>query len=83
MSKMYFKTFSVSTINTVGVLSMGGDSVAAAVSESFSVILVVYSADTSQDAASGLPAAGITVFSRQIISIVCRSTEPKALTEFL
>lgn len=56
---------------------------AAAVSESFSVIFVVHSADTSQDAASGLPAAGITVFGRLIISIVRRSTEPKALTEFL
>lgn len=67
----------------VGILSMGGDSVAAAVSESFSVILVMHSADTSQDAASGLPAAGITVFGRLIINVVQRSTEPKALTGFL
>lgn len=62
---------------------MGGDSVAAAVSKSFSVIFVVHSADTSQDAASGLPAAGVTVFGRLIISVVHRSTEPEALTEFL
>lgn len=45
--------------NVVGILSVGGDCVAAAVSESFSVILFLRSADASQDAASGLPAAGI------------------------
>lgn len=56
---------------------------AAAVSESFSVILVVHSADAPQDAASGLPAAGITVLGRLTISVVGRSAEPNALTEFL
>lgn len=62
------KCVPVSTIIMVGILSVGGDSVAAAVSESFSVILFVHSADPSQDAASGLPAAGITVLNRLIIS---------------
>lgn len=67
----------------VGIVSMGGDSVAAAVSEPFSVVLVVHSADPSQDAASGLPAAGMTGFGRLIMSADRRSTEPKAFTEFL
>lgn len=62
---------------------MGGDSVAAAVSESFSVILFLHSADASQDAASGLPAAGITALNRLIITTVYKSTEPQALTGFL
>lgn len=61
---LFFLIFSVSTINMTGILSVGGDSVAAAVYESFSVILFVHSADTFQDAASGLPAAGITVTDR-------------------
>lgn len=50
---------------------------AAAVSDSFSIILVVHSTDTSEDAASSLPAAG-----KLIMSAVPRSAEPKALTEF-
>lgn len=41
-----------------GVVSMGGDSLAAAVSQSFPVVLFLYSADTSQDAAGRLSAAG-------------------------
>ena len=41
-----------------GVVSMGGDSLAAAVSQSFPVVLFLYSADTSQDAAGCLSAAG-------------------------
>lgn len=66
----------------IGILSVGGDSVAAAVYESFSVILFVHSADTFQDAASGLPAAGITVLGRLIVTAASRSSEPKALMEF-
>lgn len=62
---------------------MGGDSVAAAVSESFSVILLLHSADASQDAASGLPAAGITALNRLIVTTVCKSTEAQALTGVL
>lgn len=53
---------------------------AAAVSESFSVILFLHSADASQDAASGLPAAGSSALNRLIF---CKSTEPQALTGFL
>lgn len=61
---------------------MGGDCVAAAVSESFSVILFLRSADASQDASSGLPAAGITALNRLTITTVCQSTEPQARTGF-
>lgn len=66
-----------------GILSMGGDSVAAAVSESVSVILFLHSADAAQDAASGLPAAGIPALNRPIITTVCNSTEAQALTGVL
>lgn len=52
-----------------GVVSVGGDSLAAAVSQSFPIILFMYSADTSQDAAGCLPATGSTVLSRLVLSI--------------
>lgn len=48
---------------------MGGDSLAAAVSQSFPVVLLLYSADTPQDAAGCLPATGSTMLSRPALNI--------------
>ena len=48
-------------IPATGVLPMGGDFLAPAVSQSLPVILFVYSADPPQDAAGCLPATGNTM----------------------
>lgn len=47
---------------------MGGDSLAAAVSQSFPVVLFLYSADTPQDAAGCLPATGSMMLSSLALS---------------
>lgn len=47
-----------SLIHVAGVLSVGGDSLAAAVSHFLPDFLFLYSADTSQDAPGCLPATG-------------------------
>lgn len=49
---------SVCVFHVPGVLPVGGDSLAAAVSQSFPVVLLLHSADATQDAAGRLPAAG-------------------------
>ncbi len=59
----------VHPIHVPGVLSMGGDSLAAAVSQSFPVVLFLYSADTPEDAAGCLPAAGSAMLSRVALNI--------------
>lgn len=49
-------------IHAIGVLPMGGDFLAPAVSQSLPVILLVYSADSPQNAAGCGPAAGRRFF---------------------
>jgi len=59
---LYFWDFGcMNFIPATGVLPMGGDFLAPAVSQSLPVILFVYSADPPQDAAGCLPATGNTM----------------------
>lgn len=63
---MYYLAFTtdvicVNLIHVAGVLSVGGDSLAAAVSHFLPDFLFLYSADTSQDAPGSFPATGTPV----------------------
>lgn len=55
-------------IRVAGVVPVGGDSLAAAVCESVPDLLLLYSADTSQDAAGHLPATGNAMLSGRVLS---------------
>lgn len=52
-----------------GVVSMGGDSLAAAVSQSFAVFLFLHSPDAPQDAAGCLTTTGTTDYRATVLEL--------------